>query len=299
MERNTTTHAPDAKSWGLIILLALIWGSSFILMKKGLLVFSSAEVGSIRIMMAALVLTPISIPRLRKINWRQLRLLLVSGSVGSFIPALLFAKAETNLDSGLAGVLNALTPLFVILVGILFFGHKLKWREGLGIALGFAGTSVLMLAGSGGDIGNVNLYALFILLATFCYGLNLNIVHQYFHKLRSLEITSLSLLLVSPMAIGYLFGASDFVDKMGHAPGAWWSFGAICILGIMGTAVALTLFNQLVKWTSPLFTSLVTYIIPIVAIGWGILDGEQILPGHFLGMCIIIIGVLFANTRKK
>ncbi|WKK86114.1 DMT family transporter [Marivirga arenosa] len=296
---NEKETASPVLIYGLLILLALIWGSSFILIKKGLLVFSAGEVGAIRIFSAALVLTPLSLPKLKTLNRRQWKWLFISGMVGSFGPAFLFAYAQTQLESGITGVLNALTPIFALLVGVLFFKGSLKLRDSLGIALGFAGTVVLIVAGSGGELGNFNFYALFVILATFCYGLNLNIIKTQFNVLTPRMITSISLVLIAPLAGGYLFGASDFIHKMQYADGAGMALLFICILGVIGTAFALILFNRLVKLTSPIFTSFVTYLIPIVAIIWGIWDGEILVIGHYIGIILIILGVAFANRPKK
>ncbi|MGM0581668.1 MAG: DMT family transporter [Bacteroidota bacterium] len=285
--------------YGLLILLALIWGSSFILIKKGLLVFSAGEVGAIRIFSAALVLTPLSLPKLKSLNKRQWKWLFISGMVGSFGPAFLFAYAQTQLESGITGVLNALTPIFALLVGVIFFKGKLKLRDSLGIALGFGGTIVLIVAGSGGELGNFNFYAIFVILATLCYGFNLNIIKTQFSILTPRMITSISLVLIAPLAAGYLFGSSDFVTKMQYEVGAWRALLYISILGVIGTAFALILFNRLVKLTSPVFTSFVTYLIPIVAIVWGLLDGEILVFGHYIGIVLIILGVAFANRPKK
>lgn len=285
--------------YGLLILLALIWGSSFILIKKGLLVFSAGEVGAIRIFSAALVLTPLSLPKLISLNKRQWKWLFISGMVGSFAPAFLFAYAQTQLESGITGVLNALTPIFALLVGVIFFKGSLKLRDSLGIALGFGGTIVLIVAGSGGELGNFNFYAIFVILATLCYGFNLNIIKTQFSILTPRMITSISLVLIAPLAGGYLFGSSDFVTKMQYEEGAWRALLYISILGVVGTAFALILFNRLVKLTSPVFTSFVTYLIPIVAIAWGLLDGEILVFGHYIGIVLIILGVAFANRPKK
>lgn len=285
--------------YGLLLILALIWGSSFILIKKGLVVFSAGEVGALRIFSAALVLTPLSFPRLKTLNRRQWKWLFISGMVGSFGPAFFFAYAQTQLESGITGVLNALTPIFALLVGVLFFNGSLKLRDSVGIALGLAGTVVLIVAGSGGELGNFNYYAIFVILATLCYGFNLNILKTQFSVLTPKLITSISLLLISPLAAGYLFGSSDFISKMQYAEGAWLSLLFICILGVVGTAIALILFNQLVKLTSPVFASFVTYLVPIVAITWGLWDGEVLVLGHYIGIVLIIFGVAFANRPKK
>jgi drug/metabolite transporter (DMT)-like permease len=285
--------------WGLLISLSLIWGSSFILIKKGLEVFSAGQVGALRIFTAALVLVPLALPKLKTLNKHQWKWLFISGMIGSFGPAFLFAIAQTQLASGITGVLNALTPLFALLVGVFFFGGQLKKKDILGITLGFSGTVLLIIAGSGGDLGNLNYYALFVIAATLCYGFNLNILKHQFSILTPKLITSISLLLISPIATTYLFGFTDFLDVMANKEGAYLSLTYISILGVVGTAFALIIFNRLVQLTSPVFTSFVTYIIPIVAIVWGLIDGEILVLWHYIGIGLIIVGVAFSNRKKK
>lgn len=284
--------------WGLLVLLALIWGSSFILIKRGLWVYSAGEVGALRIAFAALVLLPLSLRKFKGKNLRQYGLLLLSGLMGSFFPAFLFATAQTQLNSSITGVLNSLTPFFVLILGALVFNQVIKARQAIGIAVGFIGTSLLILLGSEGHVGTVNYYAFFVVLATFLYASNLNLIKYHIADIKAFDITSISLILVAPMAFVYLFGFTDFVQKLQEAPQAIYALGAIAILGIVGTAIALIIFNNLVKVTSPVFTSSVTYLIPIVAVLWGLVDGESLRPGHFLGIMGIILGVFIANRKR-
>lgn len=298
---NILKAAQKAKShsWLLLALLALVWGSSFILIKKGLTVYGPGEVGAIRIFSAALFLMPITLHKLKTISRKDKLLLFFSGLLGSFIPAFLFALAQTRLDSSLTGILNALTPLFVLMVGAAFFQQSIKRKESIGLIIGLLGTIVLIVLGNEGSIGKVNFYALFVVGATLCYGINLNIIKKYLAGIKPLMITSISLLLVSPLAGIYLFFMTDFVDKVQYAENAMSALSYLLILGIVGTALALILFNKLVQITSPVFTSFVTYLIPVVAVIWGVLDGEVLVWGHLLGMLSIIGGVYIANRKGK
>lgn len=290
------------KSWLLLILLAVIWGSSFILIKKGLMVFSAGEVGAYRIVSAALVLLPLSIPRVKLLNKRQVKNLVVAGLVGSFIPAFLFAEAQTQLSSSLTGILNALTPLFVVLVGALFFGASITRKNALGLLIAFFGVALLIGIRDGGGLGSsgkISSYAFYVLLATLCYGINLNIIKYWFVELKPVEITAISLLLVLPLALVYLLGGTSFSFKLVHEKSAWEALGYLTILGVLGTAVALIIFNMLVKVATPVFAGSVTYLIPVVAVIWGVLDGEVLVYGHYAGMTAIIIGVWIGNRKKR
>jgi drug/metabolite transporter (DMT)-like permease len=285
-------------SWLLLLLLSLIWGSSFILIKKGLLVFTPTEVAGIRIGSASLVLVPYAVKKWRKVDKHYAKYLLISGVVGSLIPAFLFALAQTQLDSGITGVLNALTPIFVLIMGLIFFSQKSNARMIIGIFIGFVGTFLLILASSGGNLGQLNFYAFFVVLATLCYGINLNLIKYYLTSIRPLEITAISLVMVGPLTIIFLLLFTSFNQKMVYTEGAWLSFGYLCILGIIGTATALGIFNKLVKLSTPLFSSSVTYIIPIVAVLWGVFDGEKLTIYHYLSMLVILVGVFMANRRR-
>ena len=284
-------------AWALLILLSLIWGSSFILIKKGRVVFSAGEVGALRILAASVCLLPMSFSAMGGLTRRQWRLLLAVGLSGSLIPSFLFAIAQTQLESAIAGIINALTPMFTMILGVSFFRQQTTWRMTIGLLLGFAGAVILMLTGSQGDITSINYYGFFVVLATILYGTNLNLIKYYLPDLPAKAITSISLLIVGPITATYLFGFSALVSKLQVEEGAWTAFGAVAILGILGTAVALIIFNHLVKLTTPIFTSSVTYLIPLVAVTWGIWDEEVLLVGHYLGMAGILAGVYITNRQ--
>ncbi|WP_040302534.1 DMT family transporter [Algoriphagus machipongonensis] len=294
------TNDDSLKNWGMLILLALVWGSSFILIKRGLEVFTPGEVGAYRIVAAASFLLPLSLPRFKNLNKHQLFYLVIVGLVGSFIPAFLFAKAQTQLSSSLTGVLNALTPLAVVVIGALFFGSKITKRNGLGLAIAFIGVFILVIVKEGAGLtsfAGINTYALFVILACICYGFNLNIIKFKFELLKPIEITAISLLLVLPVALFYLILGTDFSYKVANVPGAWKALGYVTLLGVLGTALALILFNMMVKRVTPVFASSVTYLIPIVAIIWGVLDGEVLLFGHYIGIAAVILGVWYGNRK--
>lgn len=290
-----------AKNWGFLIILALIWGSSFILIKRGLGVFSPGELGAYRIVAAATFLLPLSLPRVKFLKSQQVQNLILVGLVGSFIPAFLFAKAQTQLSSSLTGVLNALTPLFVVMVGAVFFKARITRRNALGLLIAFLGVIVLVMVKEGngfGGFGDINTYAFFVLLACLCYGFNLNLIKYRFVELKPVEITAISLLMVLPVALIYLMAGTQFAYKLATVDGAWRALGYVTLLGVLGTALALILFNMMVKVASPVFASSVTYLIPIVAILWGVWDGEVLLLGHYLGIAAVIFGVWIGNRKK-
>ncbi len=285
---------PAALAWGLLLLLGLVWGSSFILIKQGLTAFSAAEVGALRIASASVFLVPVALPALRTLSRRHLKLLAFIGLFGSLGPAFLFAFAQTQLSSSVTGILNAVTPLNVLLLGAAFFGRRITRPELVGLGAGLVGTVILMLAGSSGSLGGINYYALLIIAATICYGFNTNIIKNYLGDLKPTVITAVSLLLAGPPAVIYLFGASDFIEKVVSGT-VGWPLAAIGLLGVLGTALALIMFNKLVQIRTAVFASSVTYLVPMVAIAWGVLDGESLSVWHLVGMGAILGGVYVAN----
>ena len=287
-----------ALPWILLILIGLIWGSSFILIKKGLVIYSPGEVGALRILAASLFLVPLSIPKIRKLNFKQLKLLFIIGLVGSFIPAFLFAIAQTQLDSGITGAINGLTPVFVLVMGAMFFGQKISKGAAVGVFIAFAGTITLIVAGSGTGISTLNYYALFVVLATICYGVNVNVIKYYLKDISALVITSVSLLFMGPLAGLYILYGTNFIDKLANGKAGFEAAGYIALLGVMGTAIALFLFNHLVKITNPIFASSVTYLIPIIALSWGVWDGETLVMGQIGGIALVLLGVYITNKKK-
>lgn len=293
------TQKPTIQAWGLLFLLALIWGSSFILIKKGLGGLSSLEVGSLRIVSAAVVLFPFVILKINSVHKSRLKYLLLAGLCGSFIPAFLFSIAQTQLPSSITGVLNAMTPIFTMLVGVIFFKQQNIWGKYIGLGMGFLGAAILILSGTGGAFGQINYYAFLVMAATVLYALNSNIIKFHLSGIKALTITGLSLVFVGPFALIVLLGFTDFTEKLLHVPGTIQAVGYILILGVVGTALAMLIFNKIVSLTDPVFTSSVTYIIPIIAVIWGILDGEQLNGAHFIGISTIIVGVYLTNTIKR
>ncbi len=282
-----------------MIILALIWGSSFILIKQGLKVFSPDQVGALRVSSAFLFLLPPALMRLKLLRNHHYPILFFSGMLGIFIPAFLFAFAQTQMSSSVAGIMNTLTPMFTMLVGVLLFSQRFRPIAIIGIVLSFGGAVLLILSREGGQVTGINFYALLIVLACICYGTNLNFIKFKIADLSALTITSISVMLIGPFALIYLLGMTDFTTQLQTAPGAWEAFGYIVLLGVMSTSIATFLFNRLVKISTPLFASSVTYIMPIVAVMWGVLDNEKLYAGHYIGMAAIVVGVYLANRRGK
>jgi drug/metabolite transporter (DMT)-like permease len=296
MTTRSPSFHPDARSWGLLILLTLVWGSSFILIKKGLTVFSASQVSAIRILSASLFMIPFALSWIRRIDKKYYLLIFISGFLGSFIPAFLFAFAQTRLDSAITGMVNTLTPVFVILIGALFYRQRINLKMIIGLLLAFSGTTLLMFYGSEGE-HSFNFFAFFIVAATMLYGINVNILKFNLAALSPIAISSISIFSVGPIAAIQLFFFTDFTHTLSTNNSAILALTYLSLLGVVGTSMALMLFNQLIKVTTPLFSSSVTYLIPIVAVMWGLIDGERLVFLQYFSMVIIILGVFLANRK--
>jgi len=281
----------------LLIGLALIWGTSFILIKQGLKVFAPTQVATLRVTAAFIFLLPIAVMKVKGLKANDFFALLVSGMLGIFIPAFLFSTAQTKMDSSLAGILNTLSPICTLMVGAMFFKQRFPGSAIIGILIGLIGTVMLMLSRDGTSITGINYYTLLIVAACIMYAVNLNWVKFRIHGLSPLTITSVSILLIGPLAVTYLFGFTDFTTRLVSVDGAWKAFGFVVLLGCMSTAVATFAFNHLVKISTPLFASSVTYLMPIVSVAWGLLDKEKLYAGHYIGMAAILGGVYLANRK--
>ena len=274
-----------------MILLAFIWGSSFILMKKGLVVFNDVEVAQLRMGIAWLSLLPFVWDKLFSVHKKHIIPILIVGFFGNGFPAFLFTKAQTQLDSSLIGILNALVPLFTFVLAMLLFKTKVKISQLIGILLGLSG-AIWLIAGGGLVLENAS-YSWYIIAATLCYAISLNTIKNYLQDMSAMDISGLAFFVVGPFCLLAL-GFSDFTDKI-NSEGSFLALFYIFILSTVGTSIALVLFNQLVKGTTAIFASSVTYLIPIVAIFWGFIDGEIITINHFIGVAIILGGIHLVN----
>ena len=288
---------PNKKIWQWIVLLilSLIWGSSFILMKRGLDAFTSNQVAAFRIFISYLAFLPIAIKHFNKLKKENIISLLIVGVIGNAIPAMLFTKAQTRIDSSLAGMLNSLTPMFTLFVGLLFYKSKILLINIAGILLGLIGAIGLVNNGQNILHGD-NSYAILIVVATIFYGITINEIKFKLPGMRGITIAALSFFFIGPFAGIYLL----FTDYSGAINSGFFlpGLGYIFILAIFGSFFAVMLFNTLIKYTSAIFGASVTYIIPVFAIMWGVVDGEPFTINNLLWFMVIIVGVYLVNKRK-
>jgi drug/metabolite transporter (DMT)-like permease len=274
--------------WLIVVILSLIWGTSYILMKKGLESFSTFQIGSLRIIITFLCLLPVAIRNLPKLNRHNIFSVVIIGFFGSGIPAFLFPLAQTRIDSSLAGMLNSLSPVFTLVVGIMLYNKKVIRSQVAGVFLGLLGAVGLLYGGS----FTFNFYGLFVVLATLLYGISSNEVSKV-QGINGLQLTALSFFILSPFAIAVLL----FTDLQAALETAHWlrNLGFIAVLSIFGSALALALFYFLIRETSPVFASMVTYFVIIVATLWGVADGERLTSSMLVSVLLILIGIYLIN----
>ena len=285
------------KKWGTLVILSLIWGSSYILIKKGLTGLTPIQLGSLRVIVTTIIIAPIGYQKIKHIPKQKMKWVALSAFVGSFFPAYLFAFAETEISSSITAVMVSLTPLFTLLISVFVFGEELLKKQVFGVLIGFTGIIVLINNELFSSSFNI-LYIMFIVLAAFCYAVNANVLKYKLSNIPALGIVFMSFLFMFIPAFIILcfsdFPFSDFASD----PLIIESIIYIVILALFGTAIAKVLYIKLLAISTPVFSVSTTYLMPVVAIFWGLLDGEEFKLTQFTGTAIILLGV-YLVTKKK
>jgi drug/metabolite transporter (DMT)-like permease len=281
--------------WVYLTVLALIWGSSFILIKKGLIGLTAFQLGSLRIIFAALFLLIIGFKSLIKIPKQQWKFVALTSVFGTFIPAYLFAIAQTQIDSSVSSILNSLTPLNTLVLGALAFGLQFRRNQVFGVLIGLIGSALLILNGAIHHPEQNYYYAILVVIASLCYATNVNLIKRFLPDLSPLSITTGNfLVLLVPASLILFF--TGFFDVI-HVVEVQHSLLFIMVLGVLGTGIANIIFFKLIQISSPVFATSVTYLIPVVAFFWGLLDNEMLTFVQFIGAFIILIGV-YLSAKK-
>ncbi|MDQ1159983.1 drug/metabolite transporter (DMT)-like permease [Chryseobacterium sp. SORGH_AS 447] len=289
----------DKEKWVLLIVLSLIWGSSFILIKKSLEHYNPYQVGALRVLIAGLILMPVAISKYRLFPKKHLKWLILAAFTGNFIPMFLFPIAETEVSSSIAGIINSMMPIFVIIVGALVWKFETTKQQIIGTFISFTGVCLLAFGGNG-DEGQFKLIPiLLLLLATLCYAVSTTTVKSKLMEVSSTVLSAFvfSFVLFFPSLIA-LAGTgffSTFSFDENHLTGLMF----VGLLSVFGTGLAMMMNYRLLKVSSPLFASTVTLLMPIVAIIWGILDGEKLSVMQFVGAGIIIAGLIFLRAKPN
>jgi drug/metabolite transporter (DMT)-like permease len=289
---------PENK-WLYLFLLSLIWGSSYILIKRGLVGLSPIELGSVRIVISTIFLLVLGFNSLSGLTRYQWKWLIITGFLGTFFPSFFFAFAQLHIDSSVAAILNSLTPIFTVLVGITLFATRMLARQYFGVVLGFVGSLGLVWGGAQINPNQPIGYVLLIISASMCYAIN---IHFLKHKLSAVSPMAMTLgnfIAILPPALIMLFFSDFFSFQKLQNPEVITSLGYVATLAFFGTAIAKVMFNRFVKMASTVFVSSVTYTLPIVALFWGTLDGEKISSYQLLSTVVILVGVSLAHKKNK
>lgn len=281
--------------WLLLTVLALIWGSSFILIKKGLVGLTPMQLGSLRIIFSAVFLLIIGFKSITQIKQHQWKYIALTSLFGTFIPAFLFAIAQTQISSSVSSILNSLTPLNTLILGGIAFGLSFKRTQILGVIIGLIGTLLLIVNGAIHHPNQNYWYTILVLIASICYATNVNLLKKYLSDVKPLSITTGNFLVMLLPALIVLF-STDFLTVVKYVE-VQHSMLFIMILGIVGTGIANIIFFRLIQMSSPVFATSVTYLIPVVAFFWGLLDGEMLTPVQFVGAFIILVGVYLSSKK--
>ena len=287
----------NLRKWGTLIILSVIWGSSYILIKKGLTGLTPVQLGSLRVIITTILIAPIGYNKIKHIPKNKMKWVAISAFVGSFFPAYLFAFAETEISSSVTAVMVSLTPLFTLLISVIIFGEELLKKQVIGVIIGFLGIVVLInneLLSSSFNI----LYVMFIVLAAFCYAVNANLLKYKLPNIPALGIVFMSFLFMFIPAFIVLFFSNFPFSDFTSDPLILESIVYIVILALFGTAVAKVMYIKLLAISTPVFSVSTTYLMPVVAIFWGLLDGEEFKLTQFIGTSIILLGV-YLVTKKK
>ena len=284
--------------WLYLAILSLVWGSSYILIKWGLVALTPLQLGSLRLLVTSIALLIVGYRSLRGLSKYHLKWLAITGYVGTFFPAFLFAFAQQYIDSAIAAILNALTPLLTIIFGLLFFRIDILRKQYFGVGIGLLG-SIGLVWGGLQTASNINpIYTLLILAASCCYAINIHFIKIHLAQVGVMAITLGNFVFMAPAALVVLICSDFFTPQTLSHPEIYPSIGYITILALAGSAFAKYLFNKFVKITSAVFASSVTYTLPIVALFWGVYDGEVITQFQLLSTAVILVGVYLSHTKK-
>lgn len=281
--------------WYLLALLSLIWGSSFILMKRGLEGLSPFQMGALRIIFCAVFLLIIGFKSLKSIPLGQWKFIALTSLFGTFMPVFLFSYAQTQINSSISAILNSLTPLNTLLIGATVFGLQFQRRQLFGVLIGLIGCTLLIYNGAINNPNQNYYYALFVVAASVCYASNVNLIKKYLSDLSPLSISTGNFVVMLLPALVILF-FSGFAD-VAALPETHKAMMYVAILAVLGTGIANIVFFKLIQMSSPIFASSVTYLIPVVAFGWGVLDNESLTATQSVGAAIILVGVYFSAKK--
>jgi drug/metabolite transporter (DMT)-like permease len=290
---------PNQLKWVFLVALAFLWGSSFILIKKGLVGFTPLQLTALRVLITGIFLTLIGFKKIKEIQKSQWKWIAISGFIGTMLPTLLFSIAETEIDSAIASILNSTVPLLALITGVLFFSNQFIKKQFMGVVIGLVGSVLLILAGASLNPNQNYWFAVLPVIASLMYAFNANILKSYLERISALGIATGSFLILIPFAFGILVFTGFFNTEFLAQEAVQTSLIYVTVLALMGTALAKIIFNRLIQLSNPVFSTSVTYLIPIVALFWGFMDGEEFNWYQLAAGGVILLGVYVSNRKKK
>ncbi len=284
--------------WFLLLFISITWGSSFILIKKSLLVFSPYEIGAIRVVGSGIILAAIGIPAIFQMKRGTLLWVIIAGFFGNFLPMFLFPIAQTQVSSSLAGILDSLVPIFILAFGFLLFGIKSKLTQVIGAMIGFLGATSLIYFSEGNTATSQFGYAMLIVLAGASYAVNSLIIKEKLPDLNAVKLTA-AVYTFWAIPSGIILYFTGMIQTFKMQPTYVEPLFYMAFLTVFGTAIAMLLYFKLIQNTSAVFASISSYLLPVVAIIWGILDGEKFSVWYILGGILILIGIYLIREKKN
>ena len=285
---------PGTLDWFVLVFLGAMWGASFIFIKHAVQIFDPLHMSMWRMVMATIIYLPIAAAYWSRIDWRRWRPLLVVAFCGSAIPNLLFAIAQRHVDSSLAGMLNSLTPLFTLILGVSFFQMTFTRNKVIGVGLGLAGAAMLILFNSKNGVAGNAMFAGLCVLATVCYAINANVVNTWLRDQPPAGIASAAFVITGGFFMVGLWVSGAWAAAW-QQPEVWRGLGYVFYLAAIGTVFGSILYFWLLQRTSAIFATSVTYLLPVTAIALGAFDGEAIGSMDFAGTVVILVGLYVAR----
>ena len=274
-----------------LVVLAAIWGVSFMFQRVAAPEFGTAVLSELRLAFGALVLLPFLWARRSAFPARVWPKVVAVGAINSAVPFALFAWAAQHAPAGISAITNAMAVLFTALVGFLFFGEKIGLRRAVALLVGFAGVVVLASGKTAGP--SLGLAVVAGCAAAFMYGIGVHLLRRYFTGMPQAALAAATLgtsaLLTLPFAV------AEWPEAPVSAQ-AWWS---AALLGVLCTGLAYAVYYRLVQRIGASRAVTVTYLVPLFAVGWAwwLLDEPLTVSMGIAGL--LILGSVAITQKTK
>jgi len=283
----------------LFIIIAITWGSSFILIKKTLLVFTPYQIGAFRAGFSGLLLSFIGFPALMKMSKKDVFWIALSGLFGNLLVVFIFPIAQQGVSSSLAGIINALDPIFTLILGAVLFGISNKRLQYMGAIIGFLGAAVLVSSSNAENGESHFFYTILLIIGSALYAISALIIEKKLPHLKSTHIsTGIYTIWMLPSLV--ILGFSGFFTDIDYSQNeTLTALGYLVFLTVISTTLVMFLFFKLVQDTSAVFVSMISLLIPVVSVIWGILDNEKFTMWYAIGGLLILISMYLIQEKKS